>query len=205
MKNKNIYFYVASALAVIVPVPGRFAYGLLMVLLFNIQIITGVLFCHLISLLKLDDLKNVLVSIQLIAITMLFKQLVIFICPIAALTLGFLMYLPALSSVIIDFSYKNNTLSLAEDLREKGGRNVIFSVIAIAIFLLRDMIGFGTLTFPAWNKIIAIHLFSVEHETYASSFIATIPGAFIIIALILAAYLFVEKQFSKIERAGGEL
>ena len=73
MKDKNVYFFVAAALAIIVPVPGRFAYGLLMLLLFNIQNVTGVLFCHLIAFFKLEDLKNSLVAIEMIAFPVLHR------------------------------------------------------------------------------------------------------------------------------------
>lgn len=203
MRGKNIYFYIAAALAVIVPVPGRLAFGLLMIVLFNIQIITGVLFCHLVTLLKLNDLKNVLVAIELISITILFKQLVILFCPVAALTLGFLMYLPALSSAIIEFSYRDNVRPLSEDLKEKSFRNAVFSLLAMLIFFVRDIVGYGTLTFPVWQKIAVAHVGGPKHGTYAGAFIATIPGAFVLLALILACYLFVKKQFTRIERAGG--
>ncbi len=205
MKDKNVYFYVAAALAILVPVPGRLAYGILMLLLFNIQIVTGVLFCHLISFFKLDDLKNSLVSIELIAVTILYKQLLILLCPVAAFTLGFLLYLPALSSVIVEFSFKDNSLSLSEDLRKNGIRNLIFSLAALVIFLLRDSIGYGTVTFPVWNKIAAFHLVQSTHATYASAFIATVPGAFVIVALILFCYIYASRQFDRIERSGGSI
>ena len=203
MKNRQIYFYVVAALATVVPVPGRFAFGFLMLLLFNVQIVTGVLTCHLVALLKLDDLKNVIVSVELIAVTILFKQIIILLCPVAALTLGFLLYLPALSSALIEFSFKGTMLSLAEDIKEKSIRNAIFSVAAVIIYLVRDIVGFGTITFPAWQKIAAAHVSVFAHTTYASSFLATVPGAFVLSALMLALYLFVTGQFDKIERAGG--
>lgn len=203
MKDKQLYFYVAAALATIVPVPGRLAFGILMVLLFNVQIITGVLTAHAVSLLKLDDLQNVIISVELIAVTIFFKQLIILVCPVAALTLGFLLYLPAVSSAIIEFSYKDHTLSLAEDVKEKTIRNGIFSAVALAVYAVRDIVGFGTLTFPAWQKIAAAHVSLFTHTTYASAFIATIPGALVLSALLLALYLFVTGQCNKIERAGG--
>ncbi|MBR4464391.1 MAG: hypothetical protein IKS40_07225 [Treponema sp.] len=205
MKDKNVYFFVAAALAIIVPVPGRFAYGLLMLLLFNIQNVTGVLFCHLIAFFKLEDLKNSLVAIELIAVTILYKQLLVLLCPVAAFSLGFLLYLPALSSVIVEFSFKDNSLSLSEDLRKNCIRNLIFSVAALVVFLLRDIIGFGTITFPVWNKIATFHFVQSSHATYASAFIATVPGAFVIVALILFCYIYANRQFNRIERSGGNV
>ncbi|MBQ7159304.1 MAG: hypothetical protein IJS09_07790 [Treponema sp.] len=203
MKDKNIYFYGAAALALIVPVPGRFAFGVLLALLFVIQIVTGVLMCHLVAILKLDDLKNVLVSVALIAVTVFYKQLLILFCPIAAFTLGFLIFLPALSAVIIEFSFKENDMPLIEDLREKVMRILVFISCMLGIYLFRDIVGFGTLTLPAFNKIATIHLFSAKPDTtYASSFLATISGAFVIVAVILAGYIIVKKQFDRIERQG---
>ncbi|MCH5288435.1 MAG: hypothetical protein J1E32_00800 [Treponema sp.] len=203
MRNRTIYFYVAASLATVVPVPGRLAFGLLMVVLFNIQVVTGVLTCHLAARLKLDDLQRVIVSVELIAITILYKQLVMLVCPVAALTLGFLIYLPALSSAVIEFSYKNNVGTLAEDLKEKAARNGVFSAVALALFFVRDTIGFGTVTFPAWQRIAAAHLPVFPGTAAVGAFLATVPGAFVLAALLLALYLFVTGQFARIARAGG--
>ena len=203
MKDRDIYYYGAATLALVVPVPGRLAFGILLVLLFNIQVVTGVMFCHLVSLLKLSDLKNVLVAAVLIAVTVFYKQLLILFCPVAAFTLGFLIFLPALSSIVIEFSFKDNSEVMVEDLKKKSIRNLIFSILMLVVYFFRDIVGFGTLTLPAVNKIVTIHLFSGQPgTTYASSFVATIPGAFVLVSLILAGYIFVKKQFDRIERLG---
>lgn len=203
MKDRHIYFYVAAALTVVVPVPGRLAFGLLMLVLFNVQIMTGVLIGHLTARLRLDDLKNVIVSVDLVAVTILFKQLVIFVCPVAALTLGFSFYLPALASAVIEFSYKNAVPSLAADIKEQAVRNAVFSAVAFGIYVVRDIVGFGTITFPAWRSICVVHLPRVAQTTAAGAFVATIPGAFVLVAVLLALYLFVTGQFAAIRRAGG--
>ena len=44
--NKRLYFYIASNLAFLIPFPGRFAYSIIMVILFNIQMALVTLFFH---------------------------------------------------------------------------------------------------------------------------------------------------------------
>ena len=204
MKDRTIYFYLAAVLTVVVPVPGRLAFGLLMVVAFNVQVLTGVLVGHLTERLHLDDLKNVIVSVELVAVTILFKQLVIFFCPVAALTLGFSFYLPALASAIIEFSYKYAVPSLAADMKEKALRNAVFSAVALGIYLVRDIVGFGTVTFPVWRRIATAHVPFGASATAAGAFFATIPGAFVLVAVLLALYLLVTGQFAALRRAGGE-
>lgn len=203
MKDRAVYFYLAAVLTVVVPVPGRLAFGLLMVALFNVQVMTGVLTGHLTERLHLDDLKNVIVSAELVAVTILFKQLVIFVCPVAALTLGFSFYLPALASAIIEFSYKDGAPTLAADIKEKAMRNAVFSAVALGIYLVRDIVGFGTVTLPAWRRIFAAHVPLAAQTTAAGAFVATIPGAFVLVAVLLALYLLVTGQFAALRRAGG--
>ncbi|MDE7140092.1 MAG: hypothetical protein K2O09_04990 [Treponemataceae bacterium] len=204
MKDRTIYFYLAAILTVVVPVPGRLAFGLLMVVVFNVQVMTGVLVGHLTARLHLDDLKNVIVAVNLVAVTILFKQLVIFFCPVAALTLGFSFYLPALASAIIEFSYKEVAPSLAADIKEKALRNAVFSAVALGIYLVRDLVGFGTVTFPVWRRIAVVHVPFGARTTAAGAFFATIPGAFVLVAVLLALYLLVTGQFAALRRAGGE-
>ena len=202
MTNKNFYFYTAAGLTLIVPVAGRFAFGFIMLILFNLQIITTVMFTHLIALLHLEDLKNVLVSIMLISVTIFFKQLVTLYCPIAALTLGFLMYLPALASVFIEFCYKHNNIPFKDDLLINLRRNGVFSVAAMIIYIVRDIIGYGTITFPAGHSINALYISFGTQETYVGAFIATIPGALVLTAFMLAFFFTAKGNFNMIQRSG---
>ena len=43
MKRRSIYVFVSTALAMLVPAPGRFVYGLVLVLQMNLLMLIGIL------------------------------------------------------------------------------------------------------------------------------------------------------------------
>ena len=104
-ENKKIYFYIASNLALLIPVPGRFAYALILLFLFNIQTATVTLLFHAIYHMRLESMRNAVLTLTIIALGVFYKQLLTILCPIASLTLGFCIFLPTLASVIIEFFF----------------------------------------------------------------------------------------------------
>ncbi len=198
MNRKSSYFYFAASLAILIPVPGRFAFGLIMIILFNFLILCGILFHHALLNLQLKELRNILLAIQQVSTVIFFKQLLILYCPVMALTLGFLMYLPAFSSGIILFVYRPTTPPLSIDLQFNMGKCGLFSAFAALYFLVRDLIGYGTITFPLWRKIACLTLPLPDGIAYTGSLIATIPGNFMLLGLIFLAYLLMNRKFVEI-------
>lgn len=198
MTRKSTYFYFAAALALLVPVPGRFAFGIVMLLLFNFLILCGVLFHHAILYLHLKELRNILLAIEQVALVIFFKQLLILYCPVIALNLGFLMYLSAFSSGIILYVYRETPPRLALDLQCNLGKSAIFSAFAAAFFLIRDIVGYGTITFPLWRKIGCLTLPTTEGLAATGSLVATIPGAFMLLGLVSLAFLLIHRKFTAI-------
>ena len=49
MKKSELSFFITLSLAMLVPVPGRLAYGIILILFLNILVLTGILFKKLIS------------------------------------------------------------------------------------------------------------------------------------------------------------
>lgn len=187
--NKKIYFYIASSLAMLIPVPGRFVYAIFMLLIFNVQMLSLTLLFHAINHLKLEYLKNSILVVEIVAITILFKQILSIICPVVALTLGFCIYLPTLTSVVLEFFFLDYSKGVKKHTLLNMRKSLLMSLFSLAYFFMRDIFGYGTITLPAWKRIIYIYLPFKAESTSASIFFATIPGSLAIIAVVLALYL----------------
>lgn len=199
MKNsKLVYYFIASSLAILVPVPGRLAYGIIVLVLFNMQMLFTSFIFHAVEHLKLQFLRNSIITFSLIAITIFYRQILIIYCPIAAFTLGFCIYLPALTSVVIEFFFTEYQKGVKKHSLFTMKKSLSISAFCIVYFLFRDIAGFGTVTLPAWKKIVVFHLpFNLE-TTDASIFLATIPGSLVLISVILCVYIIFNKKMQMV-------
>lgn len=189
MINYNkIFTYTAACMAIILPIPGRIAYGLYAIISFNIVLIVTTLLLHVINHLKLEPVRIGIIGMELIAITVLLKQLLIIFCPIAALTIGYSLYLPAVSSVVLTLIVSHQNRSLKEDCIAKLWAGLSISGICMLLFVMRDIFGFGTITLPAWKKLYIIKLPVFFENISLSAFLATIPGCLFLFAVILFIY-----------------
>jgi len=201
MKTKrNIYSFLTASLALLVPSPGRFAYGIILLFMLNLLMLAGTLFKHLVKVLDLDELLPVLLAVFLMTVSVIFKQLLITLSPLAALTLGFIIYMPAVSSFLIGNLYSQNSDNIKENLAVNLKESILFSIFALAVFLFRDIFGYGTISLPAASGLVEISLIKVrEGGFYPGIFWATIPGALVIIALSLAIYVHVISKFNQVK------
>lgn len=193
-ENKKIYFYIASNLALLIPVPGRFAYALILLFLFNIQTATVTLLFHAIYHMRLESMRNAVLTLTIIALGVFYKQLLTILCPIASLTLGFCIFLPTLASVIIEFFFLDYKRGLKNHLVLNMKNTAFMSAFALFFFLVRDIFGYGTLTLPGWKHLIVLHFPYNPQSTSASVFLATIPGGLVFVAFLLALYIFFIKK-----------
>lgn len=194
--NNKTYFYIAANLAMFVPVPGRMAYGIILILLFNIQMLFVTLLLHALRHMNLTNLRNTLVAIEIIAFTILYKQLLIIFCPVIALTLGFAIYLPTLSSIAFEFFFLKEFDRLKVHFVEILKMCGIITLNTIVYFLLRDLIGFGTLTLPAWKRMIVFNLPYNLETTSAGVFFATVPGSLCLLSILLVFLAYIRTRFS---------
>jgi len=186
MINKNkVYTYIAASLAIIMGVPGRIAWGVLMLIHFNVLIALTTLLTHALRRLEIESMRAGLIAVEIIALTVLYKQILSIICPIAALTLGFSLYLPAASSVIMTILVSSSFNDLKTDMAEKMKDALVITGFCISLFVIRDIFGFSTITLPSWQNIIVIKIPVLFSSLPFASFIATIPGGLIITALVL--------------------
>lgn len=192
--RKKIYFYIAANLAMLIPVPGRLAYAIILLLLFNIQMLASTMLFHAIHRMNLANMRNSLLALTIIALGILYKQLVIIICPIAALTLSYCIFLPTLASVIIEFFFLSYERGVQTHVISNMKKSGIMSVFALFFFLMRDIVGYATITFPGLNRLVVIHLPYNPESTGIGVFFATIPGSLCFMALLLALYIFTAKK-----------
>lgn len=203
MKKNSIYVYIAASLAMIIPAPGRFACGIILVFELNFLMLLGTIVRFFIRRLNIDQMKYVLLISILVFLTMFMRQILVFCMPETALQLGFVMYLPTVSSFLIGYMFDDNEYMLKDELAVNMKHSLSYSLFALIFFLFRDIAGFGTIMFIAPSGICEKVLFNSDRIT-ALSFLATIPGALVFAAVILIVYVFLMNKFRILEKAGLE-
>jgi len=201
MKRRSIYLLIATILAILVPSPGRFVYGVTLVLELNILMLIGTLTISLVKQLKLQELNSVIVLIIIISSTILFRQIMIMFQPEIMLTLGFIIYLMPVSFFILGYVFSNTESPLAERLKFNMLHIITFSVYALLFFLLRDLAGYGTFTFFGKNHQIYEKVLIPENKIGFFSVFASIPGAMILSSILLFIHIYVRNMIAIIKKA----
>ena len=183
-----------------VPFPGRFAYGLILAVELCALVFASTLLRDAIRKLELSRIENVLFMSLIVSLTMLFRQILAVFLPLAALTLGFAIYVPAVSAFVAGCLPCDETEGITSILKRNMSAAALFSGFALAFFLLRDIIGFGTITYIGPRGIAEKVLFDSERIAFMS-FFATIPGALIALALILAVAVCIAAKSAPVEKA----
>jgi hypothetical protein len=200
MNKKSIYVYIAATLAMIIPAPGRFACGLILVLELNMLMLIGTLLRDLIRRLRLERTGELLLISMLISLTLLMRQIVVLIMPETAMQLGFVMYLPAVSSYFIGYMFGEEQNELGDALSRNMKHSALYSLFALTFFIIRDIAGFGTITYITADGIRQKVLFDSESIT-VMTFFATIPGALVCTAVVLIIHVFLFNKFRIVENA----
>ncbi len=201
MKRRSVYLLIATILAILVPSPGRFVYGVTLILELNILMLIGTLAISLVKKLKLEEINTLIVIIVIIGSTVMFRQIMIMLYPEIMLTLGFLVYLMPVSFFLIGYVFTN----MDEPVNVRINRNMFhimtFSVYALLFFLLRDIAGYGTFTFFGKNHQILEKVIINEQKIGFFSIFASIPGAMILSAILLFIHIYVRNQIAIYKRA----
>ena len=193
MKKNNMFFYLTAYLALLIPAPGRFVYGFtLMTEVFLLSIIGG-LSVLLIEKIKFDQLKSTLFILILVAFSILFRQILIIINSQVALTLGFVVFFPPVSLFILNILFTLKTERFLVQFRHRIVKMLIFTLGGMMIFLIRDILGYGTFTFFVKNHFIYEKVLFDSNKIGVFSLLASIPGVLVILGIIY--FLFI--QFSK--------
>src|SRR5574344_40736 len=159
MKKTDMYTFIAASLAMLVPVPGRFACGIVLVIGIYFFTILGTLFRKVIQKLSLEDLQPVLIAIMLVAAAVLYKLLLVLFSPLLALLLGFSIYMSAISSFMIGNLYDKSFGQLGVELKSNVNICNQFALFSLLFFLFRDIVGYGTITLPARTGMHVLKLY----------------------------------------------
>lgn len=202
MKQKKSFMYIASFLALTIPSTGRFVYGLTLILELFILVISGILLNALVKKLKFEEIRTYFVSFFMIAITILYRQILVLTYTEIALTLGFIIYFPPVSVFLTHTLFTDNEEALSVKLKNSLLSTLIFGLIILIFFLFRDIAGFGTFTFFGKNhRIFEKVLFNPE-KIGIFTFFASIPGALVLTSLTIYMFLFLRNKLRIISSSG---
>ena len=193
--NRKNYIYIAAALSILVPSPGRFAYGIVLLLLLNITMALGVLFRKLIEKLNFTDFQPALLGLFFVFVALLYREVLTFISPLMVFTLGFNIYMPAVSAFLIGSLYQKSKDNLLDELKINIKESLMFSIIGLLFFFIRDFFGYGTFTLPVLNGVKEFVILANTDIAFAGAFWASIPGALILTALLYICMSRVSKKF----------
>ena len=194
MKQKKSFMYIASFLMLTIPATGRFVYGLTLVIeLFFLELL-GILINSLVSKLKYNEIRTYFVMFFMIAITILYRQILVLTYTEIALTLGFVLYIPPVSVYLTHTLFTDNEEPLAVRLKENLLSTVVFSLIILGFFLFRDVAGYGTFTFFGRNHRIFEKVLFNPDKIGIFTFFASIPGALILTSLIIYLIMFLRNK-----------
>lgn len=200
-RQKNIYITIAAFLAILIPTPGRFVYGVTIILEMAILMFIGTLLDVLIKKLNLVHLKTVLLMLIILFIAVFYRQIIVILHPEVALVLGFVMYLPPVSLFLLGFLYRDSDMSLKTRLSKNAIMILGVILIGLLFFLLRDVLGYGTFTFFGKHHQIYEKVLLNPEKLGIFSFLASIPGSLMLLGILLYLHIYVSYKFSIIKNA----
>ena len=183
--KKNLYFvFIAASFALLATAPGRLAYGLPLALELFLLSVSATAFNSLTRKFGLGDLQEILSLSFIIFMATLYKQILVLFSPVIALTLSFLVYIPAASAFLLAEVFSSPSPSVSDNARlsAKAG------AFSLLFFLFRDVLGYGTISLPVAGGIKELLLFNA-YDTGFLSFFATIPGSLLILIFCMSLLL----------------
>lgn len=186
MKKNELYVYTALSLATLVPVPGRLAYGIVIIVMLYLLSLLGILFKQFVSMFFEYGLRSVLIAAMLISTCLLVRQILIIISPITAFILGINIYVPALTAFILGNLYRHSGLKLSEMLNHSLGKCISFSIFALFFFIIREIISYGTISLPCASGLIEFQIINENSLSFMGFFWGSMPGAVVLLAIMIA-------------------
>ena len=200
MTKNASFLFTASCLSLFVPVPPRFAYGLVLVLCANVIVFSVILLHAFIDYLGITKGKTLFSLIGTMGITVLLYALLTLWSPLTAFTLGFIIYLIPVSSVISDTVFTPQPSSLRDEIRKGAKLSLLISSLGLSFFVLRELFSYGSLSLPARTGLRILWIFG-NFRSSPVFFWSAIPGALILLALLLTVLMFVYRRYEGGEEA----
>ncbi len=191
----NIYLYVLSLLPILLVTPARLGCGMIIILLINLSMILGTTLRFFMNKIDTGNTDRLILLLFLLFLTIIYKRLLVIFSPVLGILLSFALYFIPLSSLCLDFLFSKDNY----DSPRVFGINMLysgfFSLFLFLLFILREVLSFGSVSIPVKTGIKAFEFFP-----WYSSFWATIPGTFILMALIFLIVVFIDKQLDIVRK-----
>lgn len=200
MKKKSIYVLTAASLTMLVPAPGRFVYGMVLVFELIFLMLAGTLADSLAKKIKLNSLGSAFTFLVVISSTVLYRQVMMLFQPEAMFVLGINIYLVPVSLFVIGYLFMDLDLPLAQRLRTNMVHILTFSVYALVFFLVRDIFGYGTFTFFGPKHQIIEKVIIPAEKTGFFSILASVPGALILSGIVVYTHVVIRTKLSIIKK-----
>jgi Na+-transporting NADH:ubiquinone oxidoreductase subunit NqrD len=204
VNNRKEFFRLTCVLAVLVPVPGRLAYGIITILLLIWVMTVGSLLKIVIQRLRLEDFEQITTVAVLAALVVIFRQFLTLFSPVISLTMSFSVYIIGFSSVVIGGLFSSFGEDTPVSLSRLLHRNIktVLNLIPpmLAFYALRDILGYGTLTLPATSHLLEWKIMHIA-DADGIGFWGTAGGAFILLGIYLGIYLFCTRKLRIAERS----
>mgnify|MGYP000990770829 CR=1 FL=1 len=184
MKEKIFIMYIASILAVLIPVPGRLAYGIILAFTFIVLFFSSILLNFLLDKYIELPIKWIITPLFFVFIVTVIQCLLSIFLPVLSMQISFVLYIQVFSFYMINILKNIQGSTLKERIKSQLPQCIWYTVSALLFSLIRDILGYGTITFPSSKGLYSIKLFSVQSFPLMN-FFASIPGAAILSALIL--------------------
>lgn len=200
MKKNELYIYIVLNLAILIPSPARLAYGLILILLFNLLLFSGILFKRAVEkFFSEESMQTAFVLFFLFFVTVVFRQFVILYSAPVAFVLGIIFYIPLLTSFILGNILTKTKRTIPQDISVITKKALIFTVFSILFYSLRDIVAYGTITFPIPDGIKEISIFSRNGLSFINAFWGSIPGGLVLTAVIYSIIAFIMRKLEILE------
>ncbi|MBE6349960.1 MAG: hypothetical protein E7062_04315 [Spirochaetaceae bacterium] len=194
MKRSLVFMLLVSALALVVPFPGRLAFGIVVILFTYLISLTLIGTKVLLQKFVFGDSEPFFMLFLTIFYTLLFKQLLCFFSPVINLTLDFTFYIIPFYVLFFFPILDEKKIDIKIDFVENLKKLSFTMFFVFIMYLLRDLVGFGTITLPFPSKILEISLFSISCLKQTFFFTST-AFALLEVALTLCVFACIHKKY----------
>lgn len=200
MKSQyHVFMFIGALLTLLVPCPARFGYVLLVVIAVDLLMVVGSGMRIAVDSLKFQELGSIMMMVFLVFCTVLIKQFMILYSPVMAMTLSFVLYLIPVSAILVGRVVVNDKTGwkpyCLTNLQIMG----VFTGVSLLFGFIRELIAYESISLPARSGLYIIKL-NLHGFIKSTSFWGSIPGAFIILSMILAFLSLVQRRFNIIRR-----
>ena len=191
--SKNIFLYILSLLPILISTPPYLGCGIIIILLLNLLMILGTTFRFLTNKFNTEQSDKFMLLLFLVFFVIIYKRLLVLFSPILGMMLGLALYFVPLSSLCLDYLFSNDNYVSSKVFGKNMKQSGLFSLALFVFFLFREIIAFGSISIPVRNGVKVL-----KFLPWSGSFWATIPGGFIILGIVLAVVILIDKNLDKV-------